>query len=140
MNAHPVTLADGRKLLHGHMFVGADTLYFVCTRVGSLTMDALGQQVGGLVGGAIKGLASGRYVEADIDSLSEADLAEAAAQTTGGFVMAAADTEKLHYTMWARYIKGNGKKLGAGKGLSKELRQALGEWAKRNGVATKGYK
>lgn len=140
MNAYPVTLANGRKLLHGHMFVGDDKLYFVCTRSGSLTMDALGGQVGGLVGGALKALGNNNHDAADIDALSEADIAEATQQTPGGFILPAAEAEKIHYTMWARYIKWNGKKLGAGKGLSADLQRALNTWAQRNGVATKGLK
>ena len=120
-------------------FVADSALYFLCNNTGNAIVDAVGGSVGGLVGGLIKGLAGGKD-PGQLGNVTETDLAQAVEQMPGSFVIPAAEAEKIHHTMWFRYIKWNGQKIGAGKGLPKDLQRELSAWAQRHGVETKGLK
>ena len=53
--AFPLTMQDGMNRMHGHVFLAPGRLYFVCLKTGGAWLAAIGQGVGGLVGGALAG-------------------------------------------------------------------------------------
>jgi hypothetical protein len=125
------------KRLHGHVFLAPGRLYFVCTKQGGAWAAAIGQSVGGLIGGAIVAAGSARPGEAP-EVVDEAQLAEAVAANDGSLIMEAGKIEEIKQTIWWRLIRWDGKKFGLPNGLSKPLKAELGAWAKAHNVKTKG--
>lgn len=140
MNAmvpYPLTLQLGMKRFHGHVFLAPHRLYFVCGKQGGAWAAAIGQSLGGLVGGAIVGLATPRPGEAP-QVVDEAMLQQAVATNDGSLIMEATQIEEIKQTIWWRLIRWNGKKFGLPHGLGKDLKTALGAWATHHNVKTKG--
>ena len=140
MQAHPITLQRGMKKFKGHMFVGDSALYFMCTGAGSAWWDVVGQGVGGLVGGVVKGIGAVREGApgAAPDGLTEDMLRDAAQQAPDSMVFEPAQIEVIKQTIWMRVLRANGERFGIPTGYSKPLRKELGPWAKRHGVQAKG--
>ena len=137
MTPYPLSLQLGMKRFHGHIFLAPEKLYFVCSKMGGAWAAAIGQSLGGLVGGAIAAAASPKPGEAPPE-FDEAALEKAVAENDGSMIMEAPKIEMIKHTMWLRLIRFDGKKYGLPNGLSKPLKAALGEWAKTNNVKTKG--
>jgi hypothetical protein len=125
------------KRYHGHMFVAPNRLYFICTAQGGAWAAAIGQGLGGAVGGLIAAAGSKTPGQAGA-ALDEQQLAAAAAENAGSLVMEPAQIEEIKETIWWRLIRWNGKKLGLPNGLGKPLKAELGPWARANNVKTKG--
>jgi hypothetical protein len=125
------------KRFHGHVFLAPQRLYFVCSKQGGAWAAAIGQGLGGLVGGAI---AAGFQPNAGAapQAIDEGQLQQAVAQNEGSMIMDAAKIEEIKETIWWRLIRFDGKKFGLPKGLGKPLKQELGKWAAANHVKTKG--
>ncbi len=136
MTPYPLSMQLGMKRFHGHLFLAPGRLYFVCSKQGGAWAAALGQGLGGLVGGAIAAAASKSPGEAP--EIDEAELEKAVAENDGSQIMEAGQIEIIKHTMWLRLIKWNGKKFGLPNGLTRDLQAALGEWAKTHDVQTKG--
>ena len=68
----------------------------------------------------------------------EEAIARAVTEHEGSLIMEANKLEEIKETLWWRQIRFDGKKFGLPKGLGKELKRALGPWARQNNVKTKG--
>jgi hypothetical protein len=137
MTPHPLSMQLGMKRFHGHLFLAPGRLYFVCSKQGGAWAAAIGQGLGGLVGGAIAAASTGGPGDAP-EEVSEAALEKAVQDNDGSLIMDAGKIEMIKHTMWMRLIKFDGKKFGLPNGLGKPLKAALGDWTKVHGVATKG--
>ena len=138
MTPYPLTMQLGMKRFHGHVFLGRDRLYFVCAKQGGAWAAAIGQSVGGLVGAAIAATATAGPGQTPQGTYDEETLARAVAEHEGSLIMEAAKLQEIKETLWWRIIRFDGKKYGLPRGLGKELKQALGPWARQNNVKTKG--
>src|SRR6266536_4470085 len=116
MTPYPPTLQLGVKRFHGHVFLAPQRLYFVCTKQGGAWAAAIGQGVGGLVGGAIASIAQPSAGAAP-QVLDEGQLQQAVAQHDGSVIMDAGKIEEIKETIWWRLIRFDGKKYGLPKGL-----------------------
>lgn len=137
MTPYPLTLQLGMKRFHGHVFLAPQRLYFVCTKQGGAWAAAIGQGVGGLIGGAIAAGFQPKPGEAP-QAIDEGQLQQAVAQNEGSMIMDAAKIEEIKETIWWRLIRFDGKKFGLPRGLGKPLKQELGKWAAAHHVKTKG--
>jgi len=137
MTPYPLTLQEGMKRYHGHLFLGDQRLYFVCSKKGGAWAAAIGQGLGGVVGAAIATAASPRPGEPP-PAVDEPTLETAVAENDGSFIMEPAQIEEIKQTLWMRLIRWNGRKFGLPNGLGKPLKVALGQWAKSHDVRTKG--
>ena len=137
MTPYPLTLQLGMKRFHGHVFLAPNRLYFVCTKTGGAWAAAIGQGLGGAIGGAI---AAGFQPTAGAAPtvVDEGQLQQAVAQNEGSMIMDAAKIEEIKETIWWRLIRFDGKKFGLPRGLGKPLKQELGKWAAAHNVKTKG--
>ncbi len=140
MQAHQITLQRKMKKLKGHMFVGENALYFICSTSGSAWWDAVGQGVGGLAGGVVQGIAAMREteVEAMSEAVTEDQLRQAVSENPESILFVPENIETIKHTMWTRTIKANGERFGVPRGWPKELRRELGPWTKRHNVLAKG--
>lgn len=140
MEAHQITLQRGMKKLNGHLIVGDSALYFFCSNSGSAWWDAVGQSVGGLLGGVVKGIGAIREGDAapGPEGFTEEMLREAIPNSPDNMIFEPANIEKISQTIWMRVFRANGQKFGVASGYSKPLRRELGPWAKRHGVKSKG--
>lgn len=137
MEPYPLTMQTGMTRLHGHLFLAPGKLYFVCSKKGGAWAAAIGQSLGGVVGGAIAAAASKKPGEAP-DAIDEASLEQAVAENDGSLIMDASRIEMIKHTLWMRMIRFDGKKFGLPNGLDKKLRAELGTWAQTHNVKTKG--
>jgi len=137
MTPYPLTLQLGMKRFHGHLFIAPTRLYFVCAKQGGAWAAAIGQGLGGLVGGAIAGLAQPKVGEAAA-AIDETQLQRAVSENAGSMIMEPSQIQEIKETIWWRLIRWDGKKFGLPKGLGKDLKAALGPWAKHHNVKTKG--
>ena len=137
MTPYPLTMQLGMKRFHGHLFIAPSRLYFVCSKQGGAWAAAIGQGVGGLIGGAIAGLAQPTAGAAPT-VIDEAQLARAVAENEGSLIMEPGQIQEIKHTIWWRLIRFDGKKYGLPNGLGKPLKQALGPWAQQHNVKTKG--
>ncbi len=135
MVPYPLTMQLGIKRLYGHVFLAPGRLYFICNK--SSKLAAIGQGIGGLIGGAIAAAAVGKPGEAP-PVIDEQTLQQAVAENEGSMIMDASQIEEIKETLWWRLIKFGGKKYGLPHGLGKPLKQALGPWATAHNVKTKG--
>ncbi len=139
MEAHQITLQRGMKKFKGHMIVGDSALYFLCSNSGSAWWDVVGQGVGGLVGGVVKGIGAMREGEAaEPEALTEDMLRDAVSKSPDSMIFEPANIEAISQTIWMRTLRANGEKFGVTTGYSKPLRKELGPWSKRHGVKAKG--
>ena len=137
MTPHPLSMQLGMKRFHGHLFLAPERLYFVCSKQGGAWAAAIGQGLGGLVGGAIAAAGSPKPGEAPPE-VDEAALERAVAENDGSLIMDPAKIEIIKHTLWMRLIKFDGKRFGLPNGMSKPLRAELGQWAQMHNVKTKG--
>jgi hypothetical protein len=137
MVPYPLTLQLGMKQFHGHVFLAPSRLYFVCSKQGGAWAQAIGQSVGGLIGGAIAAIGHVGPGQGQA-AIGEAELQQAVEQNQGSIVMEATQITEIKETLWWRLIRWDGKKFGLPRGLGKELKAALGPWAKVHNVKTKG--
>jgi hypothetical protein len=137
MTPYPLTLQEGMKRYHGHIFLGDERLYFVCSKKGGAWASAIGQGLGGIVGGAIA--AAGQPTAgAAPEVVDESALEKAVAENDGSMIMEPSQIEEIKHTLWMRVIRWNGKRFGLPNGLAKPLKAALGDWARAHNVKTKG--
>lgn len=137
MTPYPLTLQLGMKRFHGHLFLAPTRLYFVCTKQGGAWAAAIGQSLGGAIGGAISAIGQGGPGAAQA-AVDEAQLQQAVAANEGSMIMEPAQIEVIKETMWWRIIRWNGKKFGLPNGLGKPLKKELGMWTAANNVQSKG--
>src|SRR5262245_45735568 len=137
MTPYPLTLQLGMKRFHGHVFLAPTRLYFVCSKQGGAWAAAIGQGLGGAIGGAIAAMAQ-PTVGQGAAAVDEAQLQQAVSQNAGSMIMEAGKTEEIKETIWWRLIRFDGKKYGLPRGLGKPLKLELGKWATANNVKTKG--
>ncbi|MDA8117912.1 MAG: hypothetical protein M0000_11160 [Actinomycetota bacterium] len=137
MTPYPLSMQLGMKRFHGHLFLAPERLYFVCSKQGGAWAAAIGQGLGGLVGGAIAAAAAPKPGEAPT-VVDETALQQAVAENEGSLVMDATQIEMIKHTLWMRIIRWNGKRFGLPNGMGKPLKAALGQWAKEHSVKTKG--
>lgn len=133
----PISMQLGMKRFHGHMFLAPTRLYFVCTAKGGAWAQAIGQGLGGLVGGAIAGAFQPGVGQANA-AVDEGQLQAAVAQNEGSLIMEAHDIKEIKCTIWWRLIKWQDKKFGLPSGLSKDLKRELSLWTAANRVTQKG--
>jgi hypothetical protein len=136
--AFPLTMQDGMNRMHGHVFLAQGRLYFVCVKTGGAWLAAIGQGVGGLVGGALAGLAM-PTVDGAPAIYDETQLHRAVSTMPGSLVMEAQNIQQIKETWAWRLIRANGKKYGLPKGLGRDLKAALGPWARYHQVRTVGF-
>jgi hypothetical protein len=137
MTPYPLTLQLGMKRFHGHVFLAPQRLYFVCTKQGGAWAAAIGQGLGGAIGGAIAAVAQPTAGAAP-EVVDENQLQQAVAQNEGSLIMDASKIDEIKETIWWRLIRFDGKKYGLPKGLGKPLKAELGKWAAAHNVKTKG--
>jgi hypothetical protein len=137
MTPYPLTIQQGMKRYHGHLFLGAERLYFVCSKQGGAWAAAIGQGLGGVVGAAIATAAAPKPGEAP-PVVDESTLEAAVAEHDGSLIMEPSEIEMIKHTLWMRLIRWNGKRYGLPNGMVKPLKIALGQWAKAHNVKTKG--
>jgi len=133
----PLTAPAGMKRFHGNLFLAPTRLYFVCTKQGGAWAAAIGQGVGGLIGGAIAAMATGGPGAGQV-AIDEAQLQQAVAANEGSLIMEPAQIEIIKETIWWRLIRWNGKKFGLPMGLGKPLKKELALWTQANNVQQKG--
>ena len=139
LKPYPLIMQQRITRLTGHMFVAPARLYFICeSQKGGLAV-AIGQGVGGLLGGALAALAAPTPGQA-APVIDEAMLHQAAQEKPGSLVMEPAKVKQIKETMWWRGIWYDGKTYGLPKGLSKELNQQLAIWCQANNVKNAGLK
>lgn len=136
--AFPLTMQDGMNRMHGHVFLAQGRLYFVCVKSGGAWLAAIGQGVGGLVGGALVGLVM-PTVDGAPAIFDETQLHQAVSTMPGSLVMEAHNIQQIKETWAWRLIRANGKKYGLPKGLGRDLKAALGPWARYHQVRTVGF-
>ncbi|HEX7701308.1 MAG TPA: hypothetical protein VF403_11310, partial [Kofleriaceae bacterium] len=136
--AFPLTMQEGMNRMHGHVFLAQGRLYFVCVKTGGAWLAAIGQGVGGLVGGALVGLAM-PTVDGAPAIYDETQLHRAVSTMPGSLVMEAHNIQQIKETWAWRLIRANGKKYGLPKGLGRDLKAALGPWARYHQVRTVGF-
>lgn len=138
MTPFPLTMQIGMKRFYGHIFLGAGRLYFVCGRKGGAWGAAIGQSLGGLVGAAIVAAATPGAGAAPSNIVDEATVMQAISANEGSMILEAKDISMIKHTIWWRLIKWHGKTVGLPQGMSKDLRAAIGQWAKYHNVPHKG--
>ncbi len=125
--------------LTGHLFLAPTRLYFVCeSNKGGLGV-AIGQGLGGLIGGAIMAMAAPTPGQ-PAPVIDEAMLQQACAQKEGSMIIEPAKIKQIKETMWMRGLWYDGTTYGFPRGLSKELNQQLALWCQANNVKQKGLK
>jgi len=137
MTPHPLSMQLGMKRFHGHLFIAPERLYFVCSKQGGAWAAAIGQGLGGLVGGAIAAAGAPKPGEAP-PVVDEAALEQAVQEHDGSLIMDPSKIEVIKHTLWMRLIKFDGKRFGLPNGMSKPLKAELGQWARGHNVKTKG--
>lgn len=138
VNPYPATLQQGMRKYRGQLFVAPSALYFVCAGSSSALWGAVGQQVGGLIGGAISAVGGGGYGQGPGGPVNEQQLHWAVTQAPGSLILVPQEIQELKYTIWWRFIRWRGSKLGLPDGLPKPLRLELGQWANYYQIPTKG--
>jgi len=136
--AYPLTMQSGMTRMHGHVFLAPGRLYFICVKQGGAWMDAIGHSLGGAIGGALVGLAMPTVGGAPA-IYDEAQLHQAVSQMPGSLVMDAPQIQQIKQTWAWRLIRFNGRKFGLPNGLGRDLKAALGPWARYHQVKTVGF-
>ncbi len=135
---YPISLQIGMKRFYGHLFLGPGRLYFICDKQGGALLAAVGQGLGGIVGGAIVAIASPGPGQAP-PLVDEQTLIDAVGQREGSMVLEASKITQIKHTLFWRLIKWGGITIGLPEGMSKQLKHAIGPWAALHGVPTKGF-
>jgi hypothetical protein len=137
MTPYPLTLQRGTTRFYGNLFVAPHRLYFVCDKKGGVLLAAIGQSVGGAIGGAMIGLGT-KVAGAAPDVIDENVLVQAVAMNEGSLIMEPKEIQLIKHTIFMRTIRHNNVTYGLPNGLDKPLRAHLAGWAKHHGVKTKG--
>jgi hypothetical protein len=137
LTSFPLTLQRGTTRLYGHLFIAPHRLYFVCDKKGGVLLAAIGQSLGGAVGGAMIGIGT-KEAGAAPPTVDEATVHHACTVNDGSVIMEAAEIQLIKHTVFMRTIRHKGTTYGLPNGLDKPLRGYIAEWAKQNGVKTKG--
>ena len=138
MTPFPLAMQIGMKRYYGHVFLGPGRLYFVCGRKGGAWAAAIGQSLGGAIGGAMVALGTPGAGAAPTHVVDEPTVMQAIAAADGSMILEAKDLTMIKHTIFWRLFKWQGKTVGLPQGMSKELRAAIGQWARFHGVPTKG--
>lgn len=133
----PLSIQLKMKRFHGHLFLAANRIYFVCDKAGSAWGAAIGQSIGGLVGGAIAAIGTPGYSDSP-GIVDEGTVYQAVTQREGSLIMEAAQITMIKHTWAWRLIKWNGNTIGLPQGMDKGLRVAIGQWATYHNVPHKG--
>ncbi|MBL9019644.1 MAG: hypothetical protein JNL83_35970 [Myxococcales bacterium] len=134
---YPLAIQLKMSRFYGHLFLAANRLYFVCDKAGSAWGQAIGMGLGGAIGGAIAGLATPGPGQSP-GMVDEMTVYNAASSREGSLIMEARDISMIKHTIFWRLIKWQGKTIGLPQGMDKELRVAIGHWARHHNVKTKG--
>ncbi len=137
MHPFPIALQVGMKRFYGHLFLAPNRLYFVCGRQGGVWAAAIGQGLGGAIGGAIVALGTPGAGAAPT-VVDEMQVQAAVAANPGSIVFEASDLSMIKHTLFWRLFKWQGRTVGLPQGMAKDLRAALGPWARYHNVPTKG--
>ena len=125
--------------LTGQLFIAPTRLYFLCeSNKGGLGV-AIGQGLGGLIGGAIMAMSAPTPGQA-APVIDEAMLQQAVAQKEGSMIIEPSKIKHIKETMWLRGLWYDGTTYGFPKGLGKQLNHQLALWCQANNVAQKGLK
>jgi hypothetical protein len=138
MQGYPLSIQLRMTRGHGHLFLAAGRLYFICQKEGGAWAQALGAGLGGALG-AVLANSMGPSANGNPVVYDERHLWDAVQQYKGSVVFEAAQIGVIKQTIFWRLIKYQGKTYGLPKGMSKELKAALGPWAKYHNVKTKGF-
>jgi hypothetical protein len=137
MRPYPLSLQLGMTRYHGHLFIAPWRLYFVCGKQGGVLLAAIGQSIGGAVGGLMIGLGTKTPGEAP-QVIDEGMLVQAVAANPGSFIMEPAKIQLIKQSIWRRTIRYDGKVYGLTHGLDKDIKAELGGWCKHHSVPHKG--
>ncbi|MBL0217641.1 MAG: hypothetical protein IPQ07_27670 [Myxococcales bacterium] len=135
----PLTMQLKMKRYYGHLFLAAGRMYFVCDKQGGAWAAAIGQGLGGAIGGAIVALGTPGAAGDVPPIVDELTVQQVMAQRPGSFVLEASQISMIKHTVFWRLIKWNGNTIGLPQGMSKALKLAIGPWAKYHGVPNKGF-
>jgi hypothetical protein len=135
---YSLTMQLKMKRYYGHLFLAANRLYFVCDKQGGAWAAAIGQGLGGAIGGAIVALGTAGPAEVP-PFVDEPTVQQVMTQRPGSFVLEASQISMIKQTVFWRLIKWNGMTIGLPQGMSKQLRAALGPWADYHKVPHKGF-
>lgn len=138
MQPYPVTLQRKMRKYRGQLFIGPSALYFVCAGSSSVLWGAVGQQVGGLVGGAISAVGGGGHGDQPQGPVTEQQVYNVVTQTPNSLAMIPQEIQELKYTIWWRLIRWRNEKIGLASGLPKACRAEIGNWARHYQVPMKG--
>jgi len=122
---------------HGHLFLAPGRLYFVCLKEGGAWAAAIAGGLGGAVGMAIANAATG--TNGNVSVPDEHQLRDIVSRYPGSLIMEAHQIQEIKQTIWMRLIRFNDNRYGLPKGLGKELKAAIGPWAKHHQVKTTGF-
>lgn len=137
MTPFPLAMQIGMKRFYGHIFLGPNRLYFVCGKQGGAWAAAIGQSLGGIVGGALVAMGTPGPGQAP-NVVDEPTVMQAISQNEGSMILESKDISMIKHTLFWRLFKWHGKTVGLPQGMGKDLRAALGQWAKFHNVKTKG--
>lgn len=137
MHPFPLALQLKMKRFYGHIFLAPNRLYFVCGRQGGAWAAAIGQSLGGVVGGALVALGTPGAGNAP-PVVDESQVQAAIVANPGSMIFEASQLTMIKHTMFWRLFKWQGQTVGLPQGMSKDLKAALGPWARYHNVPTKG--
>ncbi len=138
MRPYPLAVQLGMTRYYGHVFLAPGRLFFVCTQQGGAWLQAIGQGLGGALGGAL--MAAAAPSPGSAPTVVDPDvLLRAVHDHPGSLIMEAPQITEIKQTLFWRLIRWNGKRLGLPQGLGRELKPAIGEWARYHGVRTTGF-
>ena len=138
LKIHSLKLSNGIKTFNGQLIIAEGALYFLCQSKGSAIIESMAISQGFNVGDLLNGSTTS-LKDFNLDSLTENDLQNLIDKLPGSLVFKANAIDKVQHNMFLRYIKYNGKKMGAPKGFSKALRADLGPWLKQRQIKTVGF-
>ena len=138
MKIHDLKLSNGFKNFNGKLIIGEKTLYFLCYSKGNAVLKTVGLMQGGTLGGLMLAISdSGGYGTLDAQ-ITEAEVRQATKEIPHSVIFEAKDIEKIQHNIFLRFIKWDGKKMGAPSGFSKALRNDLRPWTLKHHVRTSG--
>lgn len=136
---YPIVLQDGMTRYYGHFFLRANRIFFICEKSGGAWMQALGAGLGGALGAVLSEAASHQISGGLGHGLDDETLMRAVQQMPGSLIMEANQITEIKQNMWWRLIRWNGKRFGLPRGLGRDLKPAIGAWARYHGVKTVGF-
>ena len=133
---HPFKLSNGIQTFNGYLIIAEQALYFLCKSKGSAIVESMAISQGFYLGDL---LSDSKLNEDQLESITEADLQNLIDKLPGSQVFRASEIDKVQHNIFLRYIKCNGKKMGAPKGFSKVLREDLGPWLRKHKIKASGF-